>query len=264
MEIAKMNKQFLRLFDRNIKGKFSYLPSHNKQMTVETIGGTLLIDSGLQSNMFNLLCCNGIANRASVKTAMDFFKSKKLPYAFWIGFEDDPFWLEDELLVLGLVTEEIEWAMRCNLDKQALIPMSTDFDIRRVQNPDGIQDVIHVMNAILPLEERSAIQAFYEQSASVLLSKDSSLTFFVGYEDGKPISLSSTFYDQEMASIFDVIVLPEMRGNGLGKLMTLRAMLGAQERGLNTCVLTATNDAKYLYQKIGFKDLKTMKVYHEP
>lgn len=45
--------------------------------------------------------------------------------------------------------------------------------------------------------------------------------------------------------------------------MTLRAMLSAQEKGINKCVLTATNDAKYLYQKLGFEDLKTMKVYHE-
>ena len=46
--------------------------------------------------------------------------------------------------------------------------------------------------------------------------------------------------------------------------MTLSAMLTAQEKGFNKCVLIATNDAKYLYQKLGFIDLKTMKVYHEP
>ncbi|MDP1609049.1 MAG: GNAT family N-acetyltransferase [Chlamydiales bacterium] len=258
-----MDKQFLKLFDCNIKGKFSYLPIHNKQMTIQTIENIVLIDSGLHSNMFNILYSNGSTDRASIKIVLDFFRSKKMPYAFWIGFEDDPSWLEEELLALGLITEETEWAMSCDLDNQALTHMHSDFDIRQVQDSAGIQDIISVMNHILPLEEHSAIQSFYEQSSPILLSKASSLIFFVGYENGKPISLSSLFYDQGIASLFDVIVLPEMRGRGLGKAMTIKAMLSAQEKGVKKCVLTATNDAKYLYQKLGFLDLKTMKVYHE-
>lgn len=259
-----MDKKFLYSFDRNIQGKFSYLPSHNKQMNVRIMEHITLIDSSLNSNMFNILYCNGTTDRASVKIAIDFFRSKKSPYAFWIGFEDDPSWLEEELLALGLVTEEMEWAMLCDLDKQASLPILSDFNIRQVQDSAGIQDIISVMNNILPSDEHSAIRLFYEQSEPTLLSKASSLIFFVGYENEKPISLSSSFYDQGIASIFDVIVLPEMRGKGLGKAMTLKAMLSAQEKGVHKCVLTATNDAKYLYRKIGFEDLKTMKVYHEP
>lgn len=259
-----MDKQFLKLFDRNIKGKFSYLPSHNKQMTIQSIETIVLINSGLNSNMFNILYSNGTTDRGSVKIALDSIRSKKIPYAFWIGFEDDSSWLEDELLALGLVSDETEWAMLSDLDQQVLTPIPSDFDIRQVQDSAGIQDIINVMNNILLPEEHSAIQSFYEQSAPILLSKGSSLTFFVGYENRKPISLSSLFYDQGIASIFDVIVLPEMRGRGLGKAMTLKAMLSAQEKGFNKCVLTATNDAKYLYQKLGFVDLKTMRVYREP
>lgn len=259
-----MDKQFLYSFDRNIQGKFSYLPSHNKQMTIKHIEHVTLIDSGLNSNMFNILYCSGNTDHASVKIAIDLFRSKKIPYAFWIGFEDDPSWLEEELLALGLVTDETEWAMLCDLDKHASTLIPSDFNIRQVKDSTGIQDIVSVINNILPSEEQSAIESFYEQSAPILLSKASSLTFFVGYENRKPISLSSAFYDQGIASIFDVIVLPEMRGKGLGKAMTLQAMLSAQEKGFHKCVLTATNDAKYLYKKLGFEDLKTMKVYHEP
>ncbi len=258
-----MDKEFLKLFDRNIKRKFSYLASHNKQMTLQTFGHIVLIDSGLNSNMFNIVYCNEDGDQRSVKAAIDYFKSKKLPYAFWIGFENEPSWLEKELLALGLVTDETEWAMICNLNKQKPMLIHPDFDIRQVQDQTEMKNIISVINHIIPVDEHLAIQSFYEQSTAVLLSKDCSLTFFVGYESGKPISLSSLFCDQEMASIFDVIVLPEMRGKGLGKAMTLKAMLNAQEKGFNKCVLTATNDAKYLYQKLGFKDLKTMKVYHE-
>lgn len=60
-------------------------------MTVLSIDHIVLIDSGLNSNMFNILYCNGATDRASVKIAIDYFKLKKLPYAFWIGFESEPY-----------------------------------------------------------------------------------------------------------------------------------------------------------------------------
>ena len=259
-----MDRKFLQLFDQNIKGKFSYLASHNRSMTIRILGHTVLIDSGLPSNMFNIIYCDENNDHQSVKAAIDHFTSKKLPYAFWVGFENDPSWLEQELLSLGLVTDETEWAMVCDVDTQKSIPICSDFDIRQVHNHAEIKNIIHVINQIIPADEHPAIQSFYEQSASVVLSKNCPLTFFVGYENGEPISLSSLFCDQGLASIFDVIVLPKMRRKGLGTAMTVKAMLSAQEKGFNTCILTATNDAKYLYQKLGFEDVKTMKVYHEP
>lgn len=174
-----MDRKFLKLFDQNIKEKFSYLASHNKPMTIRTFGHIILIDSGLNSNMFNIIYCNENSDQQSVKAAIDHFKSKKLPYAFWVGFENDPSWLDQELLSLGLVTDETEWAMICDLDKQKPMPICSDFDIRQVQNQTEIKNIISVINQILPVDEHLAIQSFYEQSASVLLSKNCSLTFFL-------------------------------------------------------------------------------------
>lgn len=256
------DKAFLHSFDKNIIGKFSYLPSRIKSMTVELENHLLLVDSRLPCNMFNILCCNGIIERSFISKCIDHFRSRKLPYAFWIGFEDEPLWIESELQKLGLITDEMEWAMACDLTGfQEEIDHST---IKKIRTREGIQDLVHVMKKIFPPEEHNAIESFYTQSETSLLLKDSRLTFFVGYEGSKPISLASVYFDEGMASIFDVIVLPEMRGKGLGKLMTQRGMLEAKSKGIDRCVLTATNDAKFLYYKLGFVDVKTMKVYHEP
>ena len=69
----------------------------------------LLIDSTLQSDMFNILCCqNAALDLVQLNKSIAYFREKERPYTFWIGFEDEPSWLERELLSLGLVTEEIE------------------------------------------------------------------------------------------------------------------------------------------------------------
>ena len=257
------DKIFLQNLDKNIKEKFFYLPSVLKQMRVKTIHNLLIIDSGLPSNMFNIICCNGKVECASVQLAIDHFRSKKLPYSFWIGFEEEPYWLEKQLLALDLITEETEWAMVCNLEEQKLPALDFHFTIRPLQNFSDLQDVISIINIISPNDEHLAIESFYQQSAPVLLSESCSLKFFIGYEKEKPVSLCSLFCNKEIASIFDVIVLPEMRGRGLGKAMTVKAMLEAQKKGFEKCILTATNEAKYLYQKLGFTVLKKMKVYQD-
>lgn len=256
-----MDEDFLQLFDRNIKGKFSYVPRLNPLMIVKNIGNIILIDSGLNSTMFNIIYTNGTTDTASLEKALNYLNEKKLPYAFWIGFESDPTWLEQELINHGLITDETEWAMQCKLDESFTHSESV---VKEVNDLEGIQAIIEVMKGIMPPEEHAPIQSFYEQNASFLLSKDCSLTYFVGYENNKPVSLSSLFCDKNTASIFDVIVLPHMRGKGLGKIMTKQAMYKAKEKSLDSCILTATNDARYLYEKLGFKVLKTMKVYQKP
>lgn len=256
-----LDKAFRRRFDRNIIGKFSYLPLRNKSMKVIEENHLLLVDSDLPCDMFNILCCTGVTDRSFICENIDYFRSKNLPYAFWVGFEDESSWLEEELQKLGLVTDEMEWAMACDLNKyQKQIDHS---DIREICSQAGVQDVIHIMKGIFPKQEHSAIESFYYHSEAYLTSVDSRLKFFVGYESEKPIALSSVYFDEGLASIFDVIVLPQMRGRGVGKLMTQRGMLEVKTRGFDRCILTATNNAKYLYQKLGFIDVKVMKVYHE-
>lgn len=257
-----LDKDFLRRFDKNIMGKFSYLPSHIKSMQVSQANHLLLVNSNLPCDMFNILCCNGVVDYSFIYEHINYFRLKKLPYAFWVGFEDEPSGLETELQKLGLITDEMEWAMACDISNyQEQIDRSC---IKKVYDRNGISDLIQVMKQIFPKHEHVAIKFFYDQSEEWLLSADSQLIFFVGYEKKRPISLASVYFAEKIASIFDVIVLPEMRGKGVGKLMTQVAMLEAKEKGFDTCILTATNDAKYLYQKLGFVDVKTMKVYHEP
>jgi hypothetical protein len=178
-------------------------------MQVSQANHLLLVDSHLPCDMFNILCCNGATELPFICKSIDHFRSKNLPYAFWVGFEDEPSWLETELQKLGLITDEMEWGMACDVSKyQEQIDHS---DIRKVSNRGSIRDLVHVMKEILPKHEHNVIESFYDQSEASLLSVDSQLAFFIGYESEKPVSSASVYFDEGIASIFDVIVLPEMR-----------------------------------------------------
>lgn len=253
------DKAFLRSFDRNIRGKFSYFLLRSFSMRVDQINHILLIDSGLPSDMFNILCCNGETDRRSVQIGINYFRQKQRPFAFWIGFEEEPPWLEKELIQSGLVTDETEWAMACDVTK---CQESSNFtNIKQVQTEKEVCDMLYVMKSIFSKQEGGAIDLFYHQATKHLISPNSQLRFFIGYENKEPAAIVSLYFDEGLASIFDLIVIPKMRGKGLGKLMMKKAMVEAKINGFGTCILTATNDVRALYQKLGFSDIKTMKVY---
>ena len=174
-----MNNDLKTAFDLNIQSKFSYLPSHIVNMSVLTANDMLIIDSGLTSDMFNIICCQGTQDRISVITSIDHFKEKELPFAFWIGFEKEPVWLEDELKKMGLASNETEWAMACNLKNDILQAPQPNFKIKQISDEKAVRDLISVMNEILPKQEHQAIETLYTEGTNLLLDKHCPLKFFV-------------------------------------------------------------------------------------
>ena len=199
-------------------------------MSTQNWDQVLIVDSGLDCDMFNVICCDGAASISSVQNAIDHFRKKKLPYAFWVGFENEPKWLEKQLEDFGLITDEMEWAMVCDLNRYDQKIELKDFEIKQVSNQQSIVDIVETMKAIFPENEHGAITTFFAAATPALTNEHSQLLFFVGYENNVPVGISSLFVEEEIASIFDVIVVPEARGRGYGKLMTQYAALEAKNR----------------------------------
>ncbi len=249
----------MRGLEHHIKQKFNYLPSRLAGVQIAK-SPVFAIDTGLNTDMFNVAFCNGPVTEGDIEEALTYFKGRKLPFAFWVGFDGDPPWLERCLKKAGYSPTEDETLMVTNLDFLTF-PDGYPLEIREVSDKSGLADFLKVLQGLLDKKEFEAVKTFYEGVSKELLSKKCKEHFFVGYEDGKPIGCASSFCHDGIASIFNVIVLPEMRGNGFGKALTLCAMEDARRRGMGTCHLTATDDATGLYAKLSFKEIKKLKVF---
>ncbi len=247
------------MIDQHIKEYFSYIPQKVPGMLVTKNYKTLLIDSGLESDMFNIICSTGQEEEDSVQNSIDYFRQKELPFCWWVGFDSDPVWLAGELKNHGLKPAEEELVMKVNLNNIEWPLQSESYYFQEVRTSEQLSDFMRVMFSILPEEEKEAVNKYYQLAKDLMFNSD--LHLLVGYVDHKPVATSSVFISSDIASIFGVIVDPHMRGRGLGKAGTLSAMKKAKNEGSDICVLTATNDAKFLYEKIGFKSVKLMEVY---
>lgn len=242
--------------DKHIQAKFAYLPSQLDGMNATR--NPLITDSHLPCDMFNIIACEGGEDKDAIENAIEHFRKQKLPFCVWVGFDVDPPWLCDLLKKHGLKNSEAELAMGVDLKNVVWPDPIKGFTIKPAEN---IEDVITVMFSIFPEEEKQAIETFFKQASSLLQSPQSDLKFLIGYFEGRPVATSSAFFSHGLSSVFDVIVDPACRGRGFGKMMTLAAMHAAFDKGVNDCILTATNDAKFLYEKIGFHTIKQMWVY---
>lgn len=261
MRKGPVNKQILTAkLEQNIKSKFSYIPQMLHSMEIISHKGPLLINSQLKSDMFNIICCQNSSDGAYIDSAIDYFETAALPVAWWVGFEYDPVDLQAKLESKEFKKEEVELAMAAKLLEIPAL-RNQDIIIKKVNSTELINHFTQIIGILVP-EEAEAISQYFTQGSHVILHEDSRLKLFVGYLDGKPVSTSSVFLAENVAGIFDIIALPEARGKGVGSAMTLAAMVEGKNQGYDFATLMATDDAKFVYEKLGFEALKEMSVYN--
>jgi len=257
---------YLSLIEKNIIGRFSYIANSLENM--EVIWQTpnlLIINSNLPSDMFNIICCIGKVTNDEVESAINYFKSRNLPFAWWVGFNDECNDLKTLLTNNGLKANGEELIMSASVEKFAMPNLNHLLRISQVTNQKTLDDFVLVLSTLIP-HEAECLAKFFNQASSLIFKAASPLKFYVGYINNEPVGTNSIYLEGEIAGIFDIIALPKYRnsgiGLGIGGAMTLNAVNEAAKTGAITCIGTATGRAKYLYEKLGAQKVREMWVFN--
>jgi ribosomal protein S18 acetylase RimI-like enzyme len=256
----KITPNLLNNLENNLRGKFSYFQKKSKTMKVIDNESLLVVNSHAMTDMFNIVCCKGPITKSQVQDVVNIYREGNLPFAWWVGFKGEPDNLTAMLEESGLKKSEEELAMAIELSSSLCFTIPENLEIRKVKDYQTLQNFVRVITEIIP-HEQDAIENFYLGAEEIICRDKADIECYVGYIDSKPISTCSVFYTDKVAGIFDIIASPKFRGMGIGSAMTHTAMQAALNKGYRVCVLTATDDAKYLYEKIGFQSIKPMCVY---
>ncbi len=261
MDIKKsQKKKLIGALEDNLCKKFSYFQKQLRNMDVIEQDSLLIINGNEMTDMFNIICCRGNVSKDAVSDAIHYFKDKNLPFAWWVGFEGEPDNLPRLLEEKGLKRSEEELAMAIELNSSIEFDIPQTLQIRQVNDHQTLHDFVQIITDVVP-QEAKAIEQFFNSNKEIILKGQSPIEFYVGYVNSQPISTCSVYFSEKVAGIFDIITSPTLRGEGIGSSMTITAMKAALNKGIEICILTATNDAKFLYKKLGFKPLKAMWVY---
>ncbi len=243
--------------DENMIGKFVYLPKLMGMEVIEQSGG-VIIDTNISCDMFNIVC--GPKSTLDIKSVCDRFWSRNLPFAFWIGFDDEYGDFQKDIEKIGLNCDETESGMAVSASELDFEISCGKLEIKFVSSEELLRDFIAVYENLIP-NDAAAIDEFYTKAAPFILDSNSDLKLFVGFYEGMPVATSALFLQDNVAGVWDVTTLPKFRRKGIGTDMTFHALKYAKD--LCNCkvgVLTASSDGESVYRKIGFRKIKEFRI----
>jgi ribosomal protein S18 acetylase RimI-like enzyme len=179
------------------------------------------------------------------------------------------FWLCDDLLPPGLQKQARPYfrdsgmsliAQPPGMFAEELLPprrRPASIDIRQVHDVATRMDFAHLSSVIfsLPFETSRRIYGAVELWQYPMSG-------WVGYVDGRAVSLVTVVLGAEALGVYSVGTLPEYQGRGYAETMIRHALREASElTGLRTTVLQSTVQGLSLYSRMGYRVVTKFGVY---
>jgi ribosomal-protein-alanine N-acetyltransferase len=127
----------------------------------------------------------------------------------------------------------------------------------RAMRPEDVAQVIVI--------ERRSFTAPWEESTFRGLMRRPSAALLVAEIDDELIGYSVTWFVADKGELGDIAVLPERRGEGIGRILLRESIAVAVSRGTRSLYLEVreSNDvARSLYSKVGFEVVEVRKQYY--
>lgn len=212
------------------------------------------VDSGFPTAIFNPVVRARFAPGtvdARIGSVLSHFRRVRRPFTWHVGPTAEPAGLAGYFLARGLVHSEDEPGMAVEIDRAREAAAPAGLTIETVRDERGIKDWVDVWLFPVPEEGRRLYLEVLRHRAS---GEDLPWRYYVGRLNGAPVATAELFTGEGVASVHDVVTLPEARRRGIGAAMTLRVLREARALGYRVGVLTASPHGVGVYRRMGFRE----------
>lgn len=241
--------------EANLASHLAHLPEQLEGAVVFHEADLVLVDSGARSDTFNSISRARLhAGQVEVRIewALRHFRSRELPFSWWVGPTSRPDDLAERLTEHRLSYAETESGMWLDLGHAPSPPPTPpELDIRVVVSEDDLAAYAAVLAANWDPPDR-AVTDVYARAASGTLDRSSPARYYIGYLDGNPVATSECYLAHGVAGIYNVATLAHARRRGFGTAMTAVALQAARAEGYGMAVLQASDDGTGIYERLGF------------
>lgn len=190
-----------------------------------------------------------------IDDVMAWFDARRLPFVWRLGPADLPRDLGDRLVARGFVVDPDEIpGMVAPLDELPELELPSGATIEAVGDLPTFQAWLDVV--VAGFEMPSIMGETFARYGG--LGFGVGIPFAIlGRLDGRPVAAALSAVGGGGVVITNVTTLPDARGRGLGRAMTLAAMRRGAAAGATIAVLMATEMGYGVYRKLGFEDFGT-------
>ena len=186
-----------------------------------------------------------------IEQTLTHFKSRKLPFIWWVGSVAQPTDLGKHLEAHGFDYSEFSGMAVDLLALNEDLPTSSGLTIVPVGDKETLAQWVHAALIGFQLPDESE-NACFDLFAG--LGFDLPLRNYVGLLDGKPVAASQLFLGAGVAGIYWVTTVPEARQQGIGAAMTLEPLRVAREMGYRIGILHPSEMGLRVYRRLGFEE----------
>jgi len=239
------------------------------QTRIDTGPELTLVDSGLPSDTFNVVCAARLQPDdvgETVQRVVRHFADAGRPFSWWVAPGDEPRDLGERLAGLGLPSPESELAMSADLRAglpagrpQGSVP---DLRIERVTTP-GLLALFARINAENWDPPDTVVEAYYRSTAAAFLGGGSPHRFFVAFLEDHAVAAVEVTLAADVAGVYNLSTRLPYRRRGIGAALLAHALEDARSEGYGTAVLQATEEGAGLYRRLGFTEFGVI-AEHKP
>jgi ribosomal protein S18 acetylase RimI-like enzyme len=252
--LAKAYESNLRAYTVAVAETGNGFVQRNKGVTLTAFPYTYWINGVVSPSL------QPIGTLEGVNEILEFFRKLGREVWFTLGPSTRPANLAQVLKKRGLWNFHNRPFMACDLDKFVTgFQKPTDVDVHAVEDYDIFYDKPHPLLKRITTPRRKHIFETFKLLAQQQPRKH---WMFIAEKDGKPVGTATIFIDQSEAGIYDVEVLDEFQGQGIGTALLKRVCTFANDQGAKLAVLAASEQGVEFYSRLGFEQTGRYPTYY--
>jgi ribosomal protein S18 acetylase RimI-like enzyme len=190
---------------------------------------------------------------ARIDDVVDWFAQRQVPFVWRLGPSDQPPDLQDRLLARGFALDPDEMpGMAAPLADLPPIELPAGATIELVRDAGAFREWLDAMAAGFGMAPQ--IGDAYMAFASLGFGDELPTRGLLARVDGRPVATALGVLAGDGIVIVNVATVPEERGRGIGRAVTLAAMHAGADAGAAIAVLESTEMGLGIYRRLGFEE----------
>jgi len=216
-------------------------------------------ESDLPHSLFNrIITYEGMNSDGAlndIATIADHYRSSKHPFSWLVWSHDtDAAELARALEEQGLKKSGQSPGMSLSLtDWTYKAPSISNFEIKPIRTTSEFTWFKEIALPAFGLQGETG-EVFMQVNEMLGLGEQATLRHYVGFLDGRPAGVVTSFQDGETVGIYNVATAGEYRRRGIGSALTAHAIREGQAVGGKLAVLQSSEMGVSVYRTLGFSE----------
>ncbi len=239
---------------KNFDSHISSFPSRTKGMVVIKKSNLTVVDSGLDSDTFNIIhILNGhhISDR-EIENAVNRYEDHKRKYTIWIAKNQLNEKVKSILASLDFNCLDSTPGMKLDLTNYRPATDSSMHDIRVLTSAEDLQSYARLIADQWKPRDENVI-SYYHRISGMILENKLPIQFALYFKNGAPVAGVEMCITTDTMGIYGLATLESYRKQGIGTALTNYTLACAKTKNLGATVLQSSDSGYGIYKRLGFK-----------